>query len=375
MLTNPISQADDLEILHVVRDFVDHTFTIDRVRAAADAPSGHDDVAWKQMVDLGWAGISLPSSVGGADLGATVQCIMHRELGARLAPTPFLATTALAVTALARLGAQPLVAHILNEIAEGITSAALVLTPARAWLNSDVVEISASLDGLDWRLDGAADLVVGAAHASVLVVVARTGDGEWGAFLVEGSEDGLHVVRQHAIDSTRSFSSVRMSGVRAQCVSAGPLTVGDLASVTDRLAVYIAAEMIGTATTSLRTTLEYLKTRHQFGRPLGTFQALKHRVADAAVALTTAQELVFMAARLIDSPVDEELSLAAPLALARAGEVARLVTEEGIQLHGAIGFTEELEVGMFYKRVLCDIEIVAAPAEARARLERVRCQS
>lgn len=373
MLTNPITRDDDVEIQQIVRDFVSSTFPFGKVRAASATPAAYDEVAWKQMAGLGWSGISLPEAVGGTDLGATVQCVLHRELGGRLAPTPFLASTAFAATALSRLGDPEAVAETLCAIANGTAIAALVLTPPAVWLSGDVAGIAASPDGPDWRLDGSADLVVGAGYATTLVVVARTGLDEWGTFLVDPVEEGLQVSPQPTVDVTRAFANVRLTDARARLVSGGPLDAAALASTADRLAVYVAAEMIGTATAALRTTLDYLRTRHQFGQPIGTFQALKHRVADLAVSLTTAQELVFMAARLIEADAQEEISLAAPLALARAGDAARSVTEEAIQLHGAIGFTEELEMGMFYKRVLCDLEIVATPAEARARIARLRC--
>jgi alkylation response protein AidB-like acyl-CoA dehydrogenase len=372
MLTNPITRDDDVEIQQIVRDFVSSTFPFDKVRAASATPAAYDEVAWKQMAGLGWSGISLPEAVGGADLGATVQCVLHRELGGRLAPTPFLASTAFAATALGMLGDPDAVAETLCAIADGTSIAALVLTPPSVWLTSDSPGIVASPDGPEWCLDGSADLVVGAGYATTLVVVAHTGLDEWGTFLVDPVEDGLQVSPQPTVDATRAFASVRLSGVRARLVS-GALDAEALARTADRLAVFVGAELIGTATTALQTTLDYLRTRHQFGQPIGTFQALKHRVADLAVSLTTAQELVFMAARLIEADAHHELSLAAPLALARAGDAARSVTEEGIQLHGAIGFTEELEMGMFYKRVLCDLEIVATPAEARARIARLRC--
>jgi alkylation response protein AidB-like acyl-CoA dehydrogenase len=130
--------------------------------------------------------------------------------------------------------------------------------------------------------------------------------------------------------------------------------------------------MVGSAMSCHRRTLDYLLTRHQFGKPIGSFQALKHRAADIAVAVTTAQELVFSAAALIDAGKSSQLALAAPLTLARVAEVVKHTTEEAIQLHGAVGFTDEVDIGLYYKRALSDLELIAVPADAYARLHEVR---
>ena len=122
----------------------------------------------------------------------------------------------------------------------------------------------------------------------------------------------------------------------------------------------------------MEQTLEYLKTRHQFGKPIGSFQALKHRCADLAVGVTIAQELVFSAAETVDGNDAAALALVAPLALARCGEVLKKVTEEAIQLHGGVGFTDEIDIGLYYKRAISDLELIATPIEARARLNEVR---
>jgi alkylation response protein AidB-like acyl-CoA dehydrogenase len=374
MLTEPVAASDHREILGIARQFADAHFAIAQVRTAAMTPQGHDQVVWKQMATMGWAGVGLPDEVGGSDLGAVVQCVLHRELAGRLAPSPFLSTAAFSASALSALAERGATGDLLSRIADGTTTCSLAWGRSRGW--SEALEVGAASvwavrTGDAWRMDGCCDLVLEADQSNVLVVLAGTGPGTWGLFTVDASAPG---VRRGArtIDITRSVATVELSGTPGRLVSAPDLSDAAVLAVVDRLAVFLSAELIGTATAAVRTTLDYLRTRQQFGRPIGAFQALKHRMADLAVALTVAQEFVFAAAEAVDNRQPCALRLAAPLALARAGEVAKLATEEAIQLHGAVGFTDELELGLYYKRVLSDIELIATPAEAHARVVCVR---
>lgn len=371
MITEPPTSPDHTEIRDLVRDLVNATFTSDKVRAAMVSPLGFDEVAWKQMIGLGWSSLALPETAGGEDLGAYVQCLVHRELGARLAPSPYLANVAFVATAL-RVLADDRGRGLLSAIGAGTTDAALVLGHGRGWPDGAVPSLTARQSEQGWVVDGTAELVLDAGRCDALVVVASVGADRWGVFEVDARVAPVRRTAQPVVDATRTFADLELDAAPARCLRAEPLTLAQVSGLVDRVAVYLAAEMVGAAVACLRLTLDYLRTRHQFGKAIGSFQALKHRCADAAVAVTVAQELLFSTAEMVDADDDAGLRLAAPLLLARAGEVFKAVAEEAIQLHGGVGFTDEVDIGLYYKRALVDTELLASIDDAYARMELVR---
>ena len=372
MITEPLTDRDHLEIRDVVRDVADDRFTSEKVRAAVASEPRIDAAAWEQMVELGWTALGLAEELGGAGLGAFAQCIVHRELGARLAPTPYLSTAGFAVPALSVPGTAA-AAALLEALAVGDQRFAVVLGHGRGWPGTSPAGVVALETSTGWELEGAVELVTDAAGADRLLVLAPiTGTERYGLFLLDPADAGVTVTPVRTVDATRLVGDVRLHAAPGEPLHGEPLTIAQVDGLVDRFAVNLAAEMVGSATAALQLTLDYLRTREQFGRPIGTFQALKHRCADMAVAVTVAQELVFSAAETVDAGDGRALSLAAPLALARAGEVFRHVAEEGIQLHGGVGFTDEMDIGLYYKRALSDLEILAAPADAYARVDAVR---
>jgi alkylation response protein AidB-like acyl-CoA dehydrogenase len=372
MITEPPTSPDHTEVRDLVRDLVTATFTSEKVRAAMASPRGFDEVAWKQMVGLGWSSLALPEEVGGENLGAYVQCLVHRELGARLAPSPYLANVAFVATALQVL-ADDRGRDLLRAIGAGTTDAALVLGHGRGWPDGAGPTLTARETDQGWVVDGSAELVLDAGRCDVLVVVAAVaGPDRWGIFEVDARVATVRRTTQPVVDATRTFADLALDAAPARCLRGEPLSTPQVSGLVDRVAVYLAAEMVGAAVACLRQTLDYLRTRHQFGRPIGSFQALKHRCADAAVAVTIAQELLFSTAEMLDAGDVAGLRLAGPLLLARAGEVFKDVAEEAIQLHGGVGFTDEVDIGLYYKRALVDTELLASVDDAYARMEHVR---
>ena len=372
MITEPLTSPDHLEIRDIVRDFAEKTFTSERVRAVGAFAAGYDEVAWKQMIDLGWTAFALDEAAGGDGMGAVVQCLVHRELGARLAPSPYLASVAFAATALSLLGDRRASQPILTAIGDGTVQAALVLGHGRGWPGAGQVSVTACREGDRWLLDGRADLVLDAARADLLLVVAPLDKSSWGLFLVDTRVSAVERRPVTTVDGTRSFGAVLLDSAEAVALHAEPLATERLGQLVDRMAVYLAAEMAGGAASCMRQTLNYLGTRQQFGRPIGSFQALKHRCADMAVSITIVQELVFAAAEMVDAGDTDALRVEAPLLLALAGEAFKHTSEEAIQLHGGVGFTDELDIGLYYKRALVDTELLAAPVDAYARLDATR---
>lgn len=374
MITEPASAPDHVDIRDLVRDVASTTFTSEQVRVAAATAHGYDEAAWRQLVDLGWTGLTLPEAAGGEDLGVYVACLVHRELGARLAPSPYLATAGLAASALTTLGDDALTADVLGEVARGETTAALVLGHGRGWPVDGVPGgLTASETPEGWVVDGAAELVLDGLRADLLVTVARVaGSQDWRLFSVDPRAGSVTGTTAATVDSTRVFADLVLDRAPARPLSSGPLPTDRVAALVDRTVVPLAAEMVGAAVTSVQLTLDYLATRHQFGRPIGSFQALKHRCADAAVSVTVAQETLFAAAEMVDAGDAEGLQVLAPLLLAQSAAAFRHATEEAIQLHGGVGFTDEVDIGLYYKRALVDSELISSVVDAQARLDIVR---
>ena len=370
MITNPLT-ADELEIEQMVQPYCRTTFPSVRVREVSASVSGTDELAWKQMVELGWSGLGIDVDRGGTGLGLTAQCIVVRELGARLAPTPYLSSAAFAGAALACLAMTPRGSELLAGLAsDPLATLTVGLGSGRGWDFAAVPLVTArSIDG-GWVLDGVVTLVPDAARArSILIVAALDAGSRWGLFEVD-NRDGAVTVPTPIIDRTRRFADVVLDGTAATALHGADLTSDDIRRLIDCMVVYLAAELIGIGTACLTQTLDYLRTRHQFGKPIGSFQALKHRCADLAVDLTTAQELVFAAAGMSARP--DAMAVVAPLALARSEEAAKRCAEQAIQMHGGVGFTEEFDLGMLYRRTITDIELIAGPTDAYARLQQVR---
>ncbi|MGH7731406.1 MAG: acyl-CoA dehydrogenase family protein [Candidatus Eiseniibacteriota bacterium] len=367
MITDPVVSADRRDIRDAVRRFVRERFAVESVRSAAASQEGFDHESWGLMVDMGWTGLSIPEAHGGTGLGLTEQCILLSELGAALAPVPQLSTAGFAPVTLLNLASDEATVKTLRAIAEGSAVASVTLG-SHAWPGQFDDRVTASRNGARWVLSGRAPYCLEGADASLLLIVARIDTGGYGLFSVDPAAAGVTARRVPAVDVTRRIADLTFSSVEGDALHAAPVTEGQVSTVADMLAVLLAAELVGSARQCLEITLDYLRTRHQFGKPIGSFQALKHRCAEMAVELTMVQELVFAAASIADDGEVGGLALAAPLALARAEEVTLHIAEEGIQLHGGIGFTDEAAVGLYYKRALSDAEILARSVDARARL-------
>ncbi|WP_167042389.1 acyl-CoA dehydrogenase family protein [Salinibacterium sp. ZJ454] len=368
MITDPVIDENHLEIRAAVDDFVESSFTLDASRSAAGRNGTVvPDAVWEQMAELGWCGLGIPEAAGGEGLGVFVQCIVHRALASRLAPSPFLATSGFAAAVIDRLADPELGFPILRAIAEQGRQAALAQGGNQPWKPAEGAILAREADE-GWRLDGNAAMVLDGMTAETLIVLATTADGSWMVFSADGEGVGVRRTPHLTIDVTRAFGDLEFVDAPAEALVSSALPVERIQSAIDSIAIRLAAEMIGAAHACMTLTLGYLKTREQFGRPIGSFQALKHRCADLALTLTVAQELVFAAADTADRGDNAGLSLAAPLALHRAAITSLRIAQEAIQMHGGSGFAEEVDAGLFYKRALVDSELLAAPADCAARL-------
>jgi alkylation response protein AidB-like acyl-CoA dehydrogenase len=353
--------TEEQELLRsTARELVSGRSSLRRIRQLRDDADadGFSRALWKEMAELGWLGITVPVEHGGLGLGAMdLACVME-EVGRGLMPEPLLSTVVLGAGALLLGGSAAQQAAHLPAIAAGERLFALAAYEARGRHDPYHTETRAEQVSGGWILRGEKTPVLDGHVADWLVVSARTaGDvadpSGVGLFLVAPGAPGLHVSRLTRVDG-RNAAVVRLDGVRvaADGVLGAPGAGGPvLARVIDRGTAALAAEMLGGMEAAFEMTLAYLKTRQQFGVPIGSFQALKHRAAKMFVELELARSAVMHAARTIDEGRDDRVvARAVSVAKARVSDAFVLVGNEGVQMHGGIGMTDEHDIGFFLKR-------------------------
>ena len=337
------------ELRSSVRQFLADRAPVARVRELMDSADGLDVAVWKQAGEqLGLQSLAIPEEYGGAGFSFAEQAIVLEELGAALYGGPFLASAVLAATALLASPDEGARKAYLPGIASGEVIAALAFTEEDGSWDPASIRLAASAEGDGWRLDGHKAFVLDGHSASLLLVVARAGS-DLSLFAVDGSAAGLTRTVLPTLDQTRKLSRIDFAGVPAKLIGA----VGDGAAVMDRTldiaAIALAAEQLGGAQRALDMAVEYAKVRHQFGRPIGSFQAIKHRCADLLLEVESLRSAVQYAAAAVAENSDEIPVLAA-LLKAYASETYFHVAAENIQIHGGIGFTWEHDAHLYFKR-------------------------
>ena len=304
---------------------------------------------WRQLAELGWVGTFVPEAYGGYGLGFVHQCIVLEAAGRRLAPDPFLASL-LGAQALLTAGTEAHKRRWLPAIVSGESFVSLASDERGSRYDLDRVETTADRTKSGWSITGEKIGVLDGAEAAASVVSARTAEG-LSLFLVGHEASGLGIERQTRIDG-RGAALMHLRGCEvdeAALLGEAGQGAAALEVVLDVACVGIAAEMLGAASQAFDDTLAYLKTREQFGRPIGAFQALQHRAARLFMALTMTRSAVLGAAAAIDTGADDVRRLAS-LAKAHASEVFLDVANEAIQMHGGIGMTDEHSIGLYLKR-------------------------
>jgi alkylation response protein AidB-like acyl-CoA dehydrogenase len=349
-----------------------------------DGPVGYDPQLWSALADqLGLPGLALPERYGGVGCSVTELALACEETGRALAPSPLLATCVLTAPLILALGTDAQRAELLPPLAAGTRTAALAvpgtdLATALALTGGNEryaagggraggVQARRTADG--WLLYGQADQVLDGHSAGLLLVAAHTGGfarSRTRLFLVPADASGVVRTRQTALDATRSQARVQLRDVRAELL--GEEETDDravrsaLAALGDRAATVLACEAVGAAGRVLERTVEYVRQREQFGRPVGSFQAVKHRLADVYVAVQAARSAAYYAAW--GAAHGEHVGA---LALAQALEALRTAAAEGIQLHGGIGFTWEHDAHLYFKRAAGDELLFGPPHWLRDR--------
>jgi alkylation response protein AidB-like acyl-CoA dehydrogenase len=367
--------AEQDEIRRTLRDLLHKRCGPEELRAAVGTPAGYDPALWTALAEqLGLPGLALPETYGGVGCSVAELALACEETGRALAPSPLLATAVLTAPLLLALGTDAQRTDLLPRIASGgLTAALAVPGPALAtalgftghdprgeWAGGGRAGgVQARRADGGWRLYGQADQVLDGHSADLLVVAAHTGGFARSRvllFLVRGDAAGVTRVRQTSLDATRPQARVQLRDTAAELLgSADADALPALARLGDTVGACLAAEAVGAADRVLERTVEYVGQREQFGRPVGSFQAVKHRLADVYVEVQAARSAAYYAAWAAShgEPVGG-------LALAQALQALRSAAAEGIQLHGGIGFTWEHEVHLYFKRAAGD-ELLFGP--------------
>jgi alkylation response protein AidB-like acyl-CoA dehydrogenase len=349
-----------------VTDFISRATTIARVRALRGTPGEYDRAIWRQMAELGWLGIALPERHGGMGLGLTETAIVAEGLARALAPEPFTACAVLAAGVIAASDNDGLKEEILPKIASGDTIAALAWQEQAGTLDIDHIGRAPPFAGVDhmpmcatpfeggYRLSGTKRYVVGAAGADGFVVAAR---GDEGLVLgyVESGAAGVSSDLELLADG-RHFGTVRLDDAvlrREHVAGTGAAAHAALSRALDHATAITAAELYGVMSRALEMSVEYMKTRVQFGKPIGSFQALQHRAVDLYIQQQLASAVLEDSLRELDAePAPARRAAIVSRLKARCSESGVRIAREAIQIHGAIGFTDEYDAGLYLKRAI-----------------------
>ena len=354
-----------------VREFLADRFDLDAVRGVVEDPhgDGHPISLWKGLADQGALAVLVPEEHDGLGLGLLDAQVVARELGRGVAPGPWTATV-LAAEALRLAGSPEQQAAWLPGLAAGGTIGTVALRgEAGSWDGRGI-----TVDASGERLSGTASPVDYPAVAGVIVVAATDPSGTPGLFLVESGASGLAIRDQETYDGTARVGAVELADTPAEPLGGGTLSGADaVAALMARGAVLTAADLVGVAREALTRTVDYDRERKQFGVPVGSFQAIKHTMADLHVAVTMAEHAVLFAAHAVDNQDlgitdDPGVDVAVAVAKAKAADAAWAATGAMIQFFGGIGFTWEHEAHFFYKRARRRAPLFGSADEHRARL-------
>jgi len=322
-----------------------------KLRDSRDEAAFDPDI-WQKMIELGWAGMAIPEAYGGFEFGYGGLGVVLEETGRTLVSSPLIGTVLLGATAINELGSEAQKTELLPKIIGGELLLALALDE-HAIHAPDNIQTTAVLDNDEYVINGSKTFVLDGTIANKIIVVANTGEGQIALFLVDADSAGVDIKRTWMVDSRNaakiSFNEVKTSKDNLLGELDG---FSSLDKVLDIARIGLAAEMLGSMQETFDRIIDYLKQREQFGILIGSFQGLQHRAAEMYSEIELCRSVVRAAFTALDDPstTAEQLSAAASLAKAKLSEVTERVSNEGIQMHGGIGMTDEFDIGFFIKR-------------------------
>lgn len=363
------------ELKKSARRFCEEQYSSETVRQIMETESGVDEELWTRMAqELGWQAMIIPEEYGGAGFGYIELIVLMEEMGRAVVAAPFFSTVCLAANTLLVAGTDEQKQELLPGIAEGTRIATLALTEESGRWDADGVTATYSKNGGDYTLNGKKMYVVDGHTANTIIVAARAegSSGEDGVslFVVDAEASGLSRRPLQTMDQTRKQAEVSLDGVSV----AGSAVVGEegnawpaVTRVMDLASVALAAEQVGGAQMCLDMSVDYAKVRVQFGRPIGSFQAIKHKCADMLVEVESAKSAAYYAGWAARED-NEELPVTAPLAKAYCSEAYFHCAAENIQIHGGIGFTWEHDAHLYFKRAKSSELMLGDPSYHRELL-------
>lgn len=360
---------DQRALVDSVRSVLGTAWPVASLRKSVEAGRGADGL-WSTMVELDWPALCVPESVGGMGYGPIEAMLIHEGCGRAVAAGPFLATTALFAPIVSALGTDDQVRRWLTGVAAGDLTATAALVELRDPAGGP--SVVATRRGNAWELNGTVRSVIEADTASYLAIPASSSEGTV-VVVVPSEQTKIEPIR--SIDASRGLATVNLDAMTVDVDAVlgepgGPSTDAALDRAVDHAVTALAAELVGTCGAILDITLDHARQREQFGVRIGSFQALKHRLADCFIDLEAARSSVRVASIALATD-DERRAVASSSAMAMAGDCARRITGEGIQILGGIGFTWEHDVHLFIKRAMGSSVLLGSPEIHRQRVARL----
>ncbi|MBM4266718.1 MAG: acyl-CoA dehydrogenase [Deltaproteobacteria bacterium] len=369
--------ADQEALRDSARSFLREHSSSERVRAAMATEPGFDREVWRRIgSELGWPALLVPEEHGGLGLGMVELVALMEEMGASLLCAPFFSSVCLAGTTLLAGASQAQKSSILPGLASGETTATVAYTEKNGRWDASAIEALARSEGESWVLSGAKTFVPDGGTADLFVVAAReagsTGEAGVTLFLVPADASGVARRGLPTLDQTRRQGELVLRDVRvpdASRIGAAGEGWTILATALDRALIALAAEQLGGAQRCLDLSVAYAKERVQFGRPIGSFQAIKHKCADMLVLVESARSAVYYAAAAATAD-DPEVPVLASLAKAYCSDAYFRCAAESIQIHGGVGFTWEYDVHLYFKRAKSSETLLGDASFHRERIAR-----
>ncbi|WP_156663072.1 acyl-CoA dehydrogenase family protein [Mycobacterium sp. 1274761.0] len=356
-----MTEADDLR--QAVREFLQATSPPERVRELMDTDDGYDRAVWKQMAgQLGLHGIAIGEHFGGAGATMSELAVVFEEMGAALLCAPFFSTVALAAHALQFSGDSEAMERYLPTLVDGSTTATVILNGRLDPWDESALTLTVRRDSTDHRINGTARYVVDGHTANLILAAANTGLGP-SLFAVSGDSEGLAREPLATLDRTRKVARLQFDDVPAQLIGTEGDAATGLARTSNIALVALAAEQTGAARRCLDMAVGYARERIQFGRAIGSFQAVKHRCADMLVAVEGAKSTVSHAAKIGD-----DLPVAASVAKMVCSDALLQVALDNMRIHGGIGFTWEHDAHLYVRRAKATALIFGTPDYHAQRL-------
>lgn len=367
-LTHTFALTDEQQLLRdTVRDVLVRHGTSERVRKVMDTDEAVDRDGWRELSQLGLVGLLIDEEHGGSGAGVVEAALVAEQLGRTLLPVPFLSSAVLATVAVTEAASAEQQAELLPQVAAGSTLLALAHLDDRGRLAADP-GVTAHTDGDEVVLSGTAGFVVDGLAADVLITAAVTDDG-LALFQVPADTAGVDRTRVSVLDLTRPMATIAYHEVR---LPASARLSGDATTALHRAlaagTAVLANEQVGGASRCLEDATTYAKERIQFGRAIGSFQAVKHRLAEMLVKVESARSAAAHAARAVAADDGAEVAIAVPLAASYAAEVYEQASADALQIFGGIGFTWEHDIHLYFKRAKASKLLLGTPGHHRQLL-------